>query len=307
MTRRVALVGLGKIAQDQHRPALAKSNRFTLVAAASPEGEGGGVPVFPDVTSLLASGLPIDALALCQPPQYRYDAAYAALQAGKHVLLEKPPGATTLEVDALTELAAQRGRTLFCAWHSRFAPGVEPARAWLAGRRVREVSIAWLEDVREWHPGQQWIWEPGGMGVFDPGINALSIATRLLSAPLRVRGGKLDFPSNCDTPIAARLDLATPGGIRVRTQFNWLKVGPPVWDIVVHTDDGTLQLSRGGAALAIDGVEQPVEPEGEYAALYARFAALIDAGQSDADASPLRTVADAFLRCARRRVAAFRP
>jgi hypothetical protein len=44
------------------------------------------------------------------------------------------------------------------------------------------VEIVWHEDVRKWHPGQQWIWEPGGFGVFDPGINALSIATRIFPA-----------------------------------------------------------------------------------------------------------------------------
>ena len=49
------------------------------------------------------------------------------------------------------------------------------ARAsWSSGR------IIWKEDVHHWHPGQRWIWEPGGFGVFDPGINALSVLTEIL-------------------------------------------------------------------------------------------------------------------------------
>ncbi|MEP7311373.1 MAG: Gfo/Idh/MocA family oxidoreductase [Pseudomonadota bacterium] len=305
MKLRIALVGLGKVARDQHRPAIARSERFELVAGVSPVGDAGGVPVFPDVATLLASGVSIDALALCQPPQFRFDAAAAALTAGKHVLLEKPPGATALEVEVLTASASLRGRTLFCAWHSRHAPGVEPARAWLAGRCVREVSISWQEDVRQWHPGQQWIWEPGGMGVFDPGINALSIATRILDGPLRVCGGTLDFPANRNAPIAARLALATRDGVAVQVHFNWLKTGTPEWDILVRTDDGDLRLTEGGVQLEIAGQPVDVGPEREYSSLYERFAELIDSGRSDADTVPLRIVADAFLRCSRQRVEAF--
>jgi hypothetical protein len=48
---------------------------------------------------------------------------------------------------------------------------------------IYTVRIEWREDVRVWHPGQTWIWEPGGFGVSDPGINALSVATRILPRP----------------------------------------------------------------------------------------------------------------------------
>ncbi|MFX5656779.1 hypothetical protein ABTE24_21610, partial [Acinetobacter baumannii] len=44
----------------------------------------------------------------------------------------------------------------------------------------RKVKVIWREDVRHWHPDQEWIWQPGGLGVFDPGINALSIVTEIL-------------------------------------------------------------------------------------------------------------------------------
>ena len=63
--------------------------------------------------------------------------------------------------------------------------------------------------MRRWHPGQAWIWEPGGFGVFDPGINALSIATSIF-APFFLTAARLDFPENRDAPIAAALDSAWP-------------------------------------------------------------------------------------------------
>ncbi|PMZ18182.1 Gfo/Idh/MocA family protein, partial [Pseudomonas sp. FW306-02-F08-AA] len=87
----------------------------------------------------------IDAVAMCQPPQARFDAAVQAIRAGKHVLLEKPPGATLSEVEALTRLSEAAGTTLFAAWHSRFAPAVHDARAWLTERRINHVEITWKE------------------------------------------------------------------------------------------------------------------------------------------------------------------
>ncbi len=117
----------------------------------------------------------------------------AALKAGKHVLLEKPPGASVSELTPLIATARQAGRTLFAAWHSRFAPAVEPARAFLAERTIKSVVVEWKEDVRVWHPGQAWIWEPGGFGVFDPGINALSIMTRILPRPFFLTEAELSL------------------------------------------------------------------------------------------------------------------
>src|SRR3546814_6207365 len=84
---------------------------------------------------------------MCQPPQARFEAAAKAIRAGKHVLLEKPPGATLAEVEALTRLAEASATTLFAAWHSRYAPGVAPARAWLAERHRSEEHTSELQSL----------------------------------------------------------------------------------------------------------------------------------------------------------------
>ena len=178
---RIAVVGVGKIARDQHLPAIAGNSSFSLAATVSPHDPGPeGVPHFASLDELLEQGPAVDAVVLCTPPQVRYGLAATALKRGMHVFLEKPPGATLAEVVALRDRADRVGVTLFAAWHSRFAAGVAPARAWLSERQIKNVSIVWREDVRVWHPGQAWIWEPGGLGVFDPGINALSILTHIL-------------------------------------------------------------------------------------------------------------------------------
>lgn len=306
---RIAVVGMGKIAHDQHLPAIAANANFELAATVSRHGEAvGGRPFFRTVEELADSGVAIDAVALCTPPQVRRAIATFALQQGWHTFLEKPPGATLAEVIALRDLAAAKGVSLFASWHSRYAEGVEPARAWLAGRAVRRARITWREDVRVWHPGQDWIWQPGGFGVFDPGINALSIITRILPLPLFVSSAVMDVPGNCAAPIAARVTFHDSADALVEMDLDFRQEGPQSWDIVVETDDGTLTLSQGGGVLTIDGGAPPPAADdlkGEYPGLYRRFEAIVRAGVSDVDVSPLRLVADAFLRARVNRVEDF--
>lgn len=298
---RIALVGIGKIARDQHVPALAADPRFELVAGVSRQQKLDDVPNFPTLDELLRAMPGLDAVSICTPPQVRYSIAHQALQNGLHVMLEKPPGATLNEVETLAATARRCGQSLFTSWHSRAAAGVEPARRLLAGRSIRSVRIDWKEDVRVWHPGQAWIWEAGGLGVFDPGINALSIVTRILPERLHLSRAVLSFPSNCETPIAAELELHGERGAAASLDLDFLYTGPPLWQIDVEHDGGRLRLSQGGAVLQVDAEAPVTAPDTEYASLYRRFAAIIDENGSDVDTEPLRLVADAFL-CGSRRI-----
>lgn len=295
MTIRAGLVGLGKIARDQHLPAMARTAGIDLVAISSRNAQGNGVHNYPDLGAMLGGEPDLDAVILCQPPQARYHAARQALLAGKHVFLEKPPGATVSEVEALIALAKAQNVTLYASWHSRYAAAVAQAKAWIAQRRIERISIQWREDVRHWHPGQPWIWEAGGFGVFDPGINALSILTEIVPEPVTLLSASLEIPSNKDSPIGATLAMATASGAPIDTLFDWRQTGPQTWDIAVDTDNGSLLLSEGGNMLRLDGEVQMKAPDEEYPAMYRRFVDLVATRTIDADIAPLRLVADAFL------------
>ena len=302
---KLAIVGVGKIVHDQHVPAIAANADFALVASASRNNTIEGIPGFKSIEDMLAAMPEIEAVSLCMPPQYRYAAAHVALTAGKHVFLEKPPGATLSEVADLEALAAANGVSLFTSWHSRYAPAVQPAKAYLAAHPPINMQVTWKEDVRHWHPNQDWIWQAGGLGVFDPGINALSIVTEILPSLVFLTGATLEFPENRDAPIAAELHFKNAAGVPVRAEFDWRQTGKQSWDIVVGTAQGEVKLSDGGARLWIDGKEQPLEKEAEYPSLYRRFAGLVKAGRSDVDVAPLRHVADAFMLGKRKVVDAF--
>lgn len=295
MTIPMALVGIGKIARDQHIPAITANPDFSLVAAVSRHGKVDGVPNFADFDTFLAEG-PQAAVALCTPPDIRLEISLKAIAAGRDLLIEKPPAATLGEIETIIGAARDAGVVLFATWHSRFAPAVARARAWIAGRTVTRITITWREDVRRWHPNQAWIWQPGGFGVFDPGINALSILTEILPGAIHVNSAELEVPSNAFTPIAARLVMTGRGAIPVTADFDWRQEGPQTWDIEVQAGPERLKLRMGGARLAIDGAEVDVDAEQEYPEIYRRFARLVATRTSDADITPLRIVADACLK-----------
>lgn len=298
---RIAIIGFGKIAADQHVPSIAGNPRFELAATSSRSGQG-VQPVFPDWRDLLKQVEGLEAVAITTPPGPRYEIVRECIARGLHVLVEKPPTVTLSESDELARLAEAKGVTLFATWHARHNPAVAAAARLLAGKRMSEMRILWHEDVHKWHPGQAWIWEPGGFGVFDPGINAFSIATAIFPGSLFVRSAELSFPENAQTPIAAEIDFASDvADGPLHCSLDWRRTEGEEWTISALTADGAeVRLTEGGSRLFVGGVEQKVGKSGEYADIYREFVDLIDGRRSSVDVRPLRLVADCLLASRRR-------
>ena len=295
MPLRIGIVGLGKIAIDQHLPAIDADPHFTLAATVDRSGKRAGVN-FTSHAAMLA-GARLDAVAITTPPGPRYAIACDCIDAGLHVLLEKPPTATLAEIDDLAARAARRGVTLFTAWHAQHNEAVAAAAELLAGQRVRDMVVQWHEDVEKWHPGQRWIWQAGGFGVFDPGINAFSILSRIFPGTLVVREAALVFPPESDTPIAAEVAFASEGSAgRLACSLDWRRSAGEEWTIRILTESGRqVELREGGARLLVDGEARVERETEEYPAIYRRFAALVEEGASEIDSVPLRLVADCLL------------
>jgi D-galactose 1-dehydrogenase len=293
----IGIVGVGKIAREQHIPAILENPTFKLAAGCvSSSGPVKSAVAYPSLESMLDGCPDLDAVAICSPTQVHYDAARIALEHGKHVLLEKPPCATTAHLDDLVQLARRRDRTLFQTWHACHAAAVGPAQQLLAERVVRGGRIVWKEAVCQCHPAQRWLWEPGGFGVFDAGINALSILTRVIPEPIFVESAILYQPVNREAPVAAAVKLATNSGAGIEAEFDFRWEGAAVWDIHCKTDEGTVSLSTYGNRLVVDGKKVTVEAgKGEYHSLYRRFAELIRDGKSEVDKRPFGLLADIFL------------
>jgi predicted dehydrogenase len=302
---RIAIIGYGKIAEDQHVPSIEANDRFELVGTSSRSGQGVGQK-FTDWRELIHTVEGLEAVAITTPPAPRYAIARECIQAGLHCLLEKPPTTGLAEIADLDCLAQAQPVTLFTTWHAQHHSTVEAAARALAGKRIKSMQIHWHEDVHKWHPGQRWIWEPGGFGVFDPGINAFSIATKIFPGGLFVQSADLSFPENSQTPIAADVIFYSPEGEGPLTaSLDWRRTEGEEWTIAVEAEDGTrVRLEDGGARLIVNGEASADSGIGEYPDIYRTFVDLIDERRSLVDVAPLRLVADCLLVGSRRTVEA---
>ena len=308
---RIGIVGYGKIAQDQHEPSIRDSPDFELAAVsnAGATATPAGTPAFATYAEMLQSVPDLDAVAICTPPGPRRAIARDVLAAGRHALLEKPPAGTVTEVTDIGEAARAAGKVVFTTYHAQHNAAVKRAAERLAGKTVKTLEVTWKEDVRRWHPGQEWVFSAGGFGVFDPGINALSILSRILPAPVFVRSAELSFPKGRDAPIAAALVLGTDAPQDSQTltvALDWRQEGPQTWEIDVETADGLkLKLSNGGSRLEVEGEAAFDGPPDEYPDIYREFAALLAADTSKLDPAPFQLVADCFMLGRRVEVEAF--
>lgn len=302
---RIAIIGYGKIAEDQHVPSIEANPRFELVATSSRSGHG-VAEKFADWRDLVRSVEGLEAVAITTPPGPRYMIARECVQAGLHCLLEKPPTAGLAEIADLDCLAQAQHVTLFTTWHAQHHSTVDAAAKALAGKRIRSMQILWHEDVHKWHPGQEWIWEPGGFGVFDPGINAFSIATKIFPGGLFVESAELSIPENAQTPIAADVTFYSPEADGpLKANLDWRRTEGEEWTITIGTGDDThIRLEDGGARLIVDGKASADTGPGEYPDIYRTFVNLIDERRSLVDVAPLRLVADCLLTGGRKVVEA---
>jgi D-galactose 1-dehydrogenase len=298
MAYKIAVVGIGKIARDQHLPCIAKNKNFKLVAGVSRNAQVENVPCFESLGAMIKSKLSVDCVALCTPPSVRLAMAREAMDAGYHVLIEKPPTPTMGELLAMEAYAKKKKRLLYATWHSRYNKSVDMAKARLKGKHVTFMRVTWKEDVNRWHPGQEWIWQSGGFGVCDPGINAISIVTKILPEPVFVESAVIEVPSNSATPIGVDIRFKRGDGAAadLSAVFDWRQKGEQTWEIEIGTRDGMrMNLKNGGSVLVIDGKTVHEAVLREYQDIYAKFARLLKAKKSDVDASPLQLISDCFM------------
>lgn len=290
----LAIIGFGVSARSNHLPAIAASHRFDLAAIVDPVSSDPNVPCFTSIAAMRQSNLPIDAVALCTPPLGRIALVDQCLEAGWHVLLEKPPVAKAEDMKKLDRLANPANRSIFASWHSIENPAVDAASAWLESHPVEKLHLRWLEHANDWHPNQNWLWRENGFGVFDAGINALSILHHILPGSLSITGAELSVPENAATPVAAQLQFALDGHAIGQAELDLLHAGKPVWEISILSGESELLLFDGGKRLRIDGRAVPVDGPAEYDRVYDKYADLMDRGQSRIEMRPLELVFDAL-------------
>jgi predicted dehydrogenase len=189
---RVALLGTGWI-MDFHARAVLEHPGAELVAAANwrrPSldrlAERHGIARTTTDWRALAADPGVDAAVVGTPNALHAPQAIAFLEAGKHVLVEKPMAASLAEADAMVAAARRSGAFLMVAHCWRFHPDVRALRARVeAGELGEIVKTRSYGGHAGWGPSG-WFTDPvlaGGGALVDMGVHAIDTARYLLGDP----------------------------------------------------------------------------------------------------------------------------
>lgn len=157
---RLALVGCGRIAQVAHLPALEKADGVELVAVSDPSAEVAGAvarrygvrSAYTDQAQVFADDS-VEAVIVAAPDRFHYPIASAALEAGKHVLVEKPLASSTAEAEALADLVDHSGLKLQVGAMKRHDQGIQFAKEFITNRLGEARSFnAWYR-IGDLRPG----------------------------------------------------------------------------------------------------------------------------------------------------------
>jgi predicted dehydrogenase len=173
---RTALVGIGKVT-DMHARALdhLKESRFTAVCGRSSDKTGNyaakyGVKAYTDVAEMV-SREKIDAVIICTPHPNHRDPTIAALEAGAHVLVEKPLASSLEDCDAMLEASRRFGKQIGVVCQRRwYLPAMRVKRAIDDGKIGEPVfgtinMLGWRDEA--YYESDPWrgTWKGEGGGV----------------------------------------------------------------------------------------------------------------------------------------------
>jgi predicted dehydrogenase len=131
----------------------------------------------------------VDVVIICLPNFLHFPASLAALEAGKHVLCEKPPTMNAAEMTVLREEANRRNLVYYFSRQSRFTPEMRTAKALIEGGRLGKIYHAKATFVRSrgipvgigsWFTEKK---RSGGGALIDIGIHALDAVWFLMGTP----------------------------------------------------------------------------------------------------------------------------
>ncbi|WP_066067049.1 Gfo/Idh/MocA family protein [Neobacillus soli] len=142
---RVGVIGCGSIAQHRHLPEYKLNQKVELTAVCDIHedrvneiAEKYGVAAFTSFKALLSSGM-VDAVSVCTSNDLHAPVSIAALEAGIHVLCEKPMATSKQEAEAMIAAAEKSGKKLMIAHNQRFVPSHQKARQLLQSGEIGKI------------------------------------------------------------------------------------------------------------------------------------------------------------------------
>ena len=229
-----------------------------------------GVPCFSSLAEALAA-LEVKALLITASLDAHVPLARAALEAGLHVLLEKPFAPTLAEAHSLVELAAQQQRVLMVSQNYRFHPAPRLVTELVREQRlglVDAVSVVFRRDYARGRPKGHPYHRTFQPLLLDMAVHHFDLMRATLGlAPQRVYCRAWNPPwSPFIDPASAVATVVFRGGVTMNYQGSWASSGPPtpwagVWQLECEGGEILWTSRDDHAAGGADWVS--VQPRGE--------------------------------------------
>ncbi len=194
-TLRVGIIGAGGIARGAHLPNYLKcGDKVKIVAVADVVQETANklaedfdIPhVFMSYEEMFEN-VEIDAVSICVPNKFHYNATITALRAGCHVLCEKPPAMSVNEAEEMRKEAEKAGKILTYGFHFRHAPQVEALKRFVEAGELGDIYATRVTAMRRRGiPGWGVFTNKelqGGGPLIDIGVHMLDTALYLMGYP----------------------------------------------------------------------------------------------------------------------------
>jgi UDP-N-acetylglucosamine 3-dehydrogenase len=256
---RIGVIGAGSIAQHRHLPEYDANQQAEIVAVcdinqerAAEVAEKYGAKAYTDYQELLKSG-EVDAVSVCTPNYLHAPISIAALEAGLHVLCEKPMATSKEEAENMIAAAEKSGKKLMIAHNQRFVPSHQKARQLIASGDIGKIYSfrtafghggpeGWSVEGKEgwfFQKEKAFVGAMGDLGVHKTDLIRYLLGEEITEVGAFVETSAKDFATVDDNAVCV---LKTESGIIGTLAASWAYNGKEDNSTIIYGEKGTLRL-----------------------------------------------------------------
>jgi UDP-N-acetylglucosamine 3-dehydrogenase len=256
---KIGVIGCGSIAQHRHLPEYGFNKETELTAVcdineerANEVAEKYGVQAFTNYEELLTS-TDVDAVSVCTPNYLHAPITIAALNAGKHVLCEKPMATSKEEAEAMIEAAAKSGKKLMIAHNQRFVKSHQKARQLIESGAIGKIYSfrtafghggpeGWSVEGKEgwfFQKEKAFVGAMGDLGVHKTDLLRYVLGEEIVEVGAFVETNAKEFADVDDNAVCV---LKTENGIIGTLAASWAYVGTEDNSTIIYGEKAVLRL-----------------------------------------------------------------
>jgi UDP-N-acetylglucosamine 3-dehydrogenase len=256
---RVGVIGCGSIAQHRHLPEYKMNAQVELVAVcdsneqrAKEVAEKYGAKAYTSYEKLINSGL-VDVVSVCTPNYLHAPISIAALNAGIHVLCEKPMATSREEAEAMIAAANESGKKLMIAHNQRFVPSHQRARQLIAKGEIGKIYSfrtafghggpeGWSVEGKEgwfFQKEKAFVGAMGDLGVHKTDLLRYVLGEEITEIGSFVETSAKDFADVDDNAVCV---LKTESGIIGTLAASWAYVSSEDNSTIIYGEKAILRL-----------------------------------------------------------------